>query len=218
MVRVVFVAVCACVLAGCSLGPSTFSMGFNGGLGATPRSGTGGSIGQQSVADEIRGRSRENKRVAALDLGRAGNGPNTRSSTGRDNASARLVPSEALHLINAYRKKSGLRPLKIDPLLTKAAKAHSEDLSRWDRISHYGSDGSNPWDRVGRTGFKARLAAENVGTGQTTLKEVMEGWKKSPGHNKNLLLKDATRMGIALVHNPKSEFKTFWTLVLGTPS
>ena len=34
---------------------------------------------------------------------------------------------------------------------------------------------------------------------------------------KNLLLSDAEYMGIALVQEPKSEFKTFWTLVLGTP-
>ena len=33
--------------------------------------------------------------------------------------------------------------------------------------------------------------------------------------NKNLLLKDAKHMGIALVHDGKTEFKTFWTLVLG---
>lgn len=220
MVRVVCVALCACMLAGCSLGPSSFSMGFNGGLGAAPKSGTGGAIGgtnQHTVANEIRGHPRKNTRVAALDPGRKGSSPESRRSTGRDFAKARLEPSEAQRLINAYRKKQGLRPLRIDPLLTKAASIHSKDLSRWDRISHYGSDGSNPWDRVGRTGFKARLAAENVGTGQATLKEVFEGWKKSPGHNKNLLLRHATHMGIALVYDPKTEFKTFWTLVLGTP-
>ena len=85
--------------------------------------------------------------------------------------------------------------------------------------SHFplGSDGSNPWDRVKRSGFNARLAAENVGTGQANIDEVFKGWQESPGHNKNLLLPDAEYMGIALVQEPKSEFKTFWTLVLGTP-
>ena len=34
--------------------------------------------------------------------------------------------------------------------------------------------------------------------------------------NKNLLLGDAEHMGIALVHEPKTEFKTFWTLVVGS--
>jgi uncharacterized protein YkwD len=45
----------------------------------------------------------------------------------------------------------------------------------------------------------------------------MKGWQASPGHNKNLLLKDARHMGIALVQDPKTDFKTFWTLVVGAP-
>jgi uncharacterized protein YkwD len=49
-----------------------------------------------------------------------------------------------------------------------------------------------------------------------TIDEVFKGWQDSPGHNKNLLLTDATEMGIALVQDPKTEFKTFWTLVIGS--
>ena len=52
---------------------------------------------------------------------------------------------------------------------------------------------------------------------QVTIDEVMKGWKESPGHNKNLLLADAQHIGIALVQDNKTEFKTFWTLVLGSP-
>jgi uncharacterized protein YkwD len=84
-------------------------------------------------------------------------------------------------------------------------------------FSHYGSDGSNPWDRVKRVGYNAKVTAENVGTGQVTVDEVMKGWQNSPGHNKNLLLTDASDMGIALVQDNKTEFKTFWTLVVGSP-
>ena len=108
-----------------------------------------------------------------------------------------------------------MKALKLNAALTEAAKAHSRDLAKWDRISHYGSDGSNPWDRVKRTGYNAKIAAENVGTGQASITEVMKGWEDSPGHNKNLLLPDAEHMGIALVQDPKTEFKTFWTLVIG---
>ena len=71
-------------------------------------------------------------------------------------------------------------------------------------------------DRVKRAGYKARLAAENVGTGQASFEEVMKGWKNSPGHNKNLLLADAEHMGIALVNEQKTEFKSFWTMVVGS--
>jgi uncharacterized protein YkwD len=45
----------------------------------------------------------------------------------------------------------------------------------------------------------------------------MKGWEQSPGHNKNLLTPDATSMGIALVQDPHTEFKSFWTLVIAAP-
>ncbi len=135
----------------------------------------------------------------------------------RDYSHTELDPQKARELINKYRKSKGLKPLKLNAELTAAAKAHSRDLAKWDRISHYGSDGSNPWDRVKRTGYHARLAAENVGTGQVSFQEVLRGWEKSPGHNKNLLLADAKHMGIALVQDPKTEFKSFWTLVIASP-
>ncbi|HEY5826938.1 MAG: CAP domain-containing protein [Hyphomicrobiaceae bacterium] len=134
----------------------------------------------------------------------------------RDYSHTQLDADKARELINAYRKQKGLKPLRLNPALTEAAKAHSRDLAKWDRISHYGSDGSNPWDRVKRAGYNAKLAAENVGTGQTTIEEVMKGWQASTGHNKNLLLSDAQEMGIALVQDPRTEFKTFWTLVVGS--
>jgi uncharacterized protein YkwD len=135
----------------------------------------------------------------------------------RDYSSTRLDAERARDLVNAYRKEKGLRALKLQPALTEAARAHSRDLARWDRISHFGSDGSNPWDRVKRAGYNARLAAENVGTGQVTIDEVIKGWQGSPGHNKNLLLGEAEHMGIALVQDSKTEFKTFWTLVIASP-
>ena len=138
------------------------------------------------------------------------------SLSGRDYTLTRLDTEAARDLINKYRTQNGLKPLKLNAELSAAAKNHSTDLAKWDRISHFGSDGSNPWDRVKRAGYNARLAAENVGTGQTTIEEVFKGWKESPGHNKHLLLADAEHMGIALVQDPKTEFKTFWTLVVGT--
>jgi uncharacterized protein YkwD len=71
----------------------------------------------------------------------------------RDYSHTQLDADKARELINAYRKQKGLKPLRLNPALTEAAKAHSRDLAKWDRISHYGSDGSNPWDRVKRAGY-----------------------------------------------------------------
>ncbi len=133
----------------------------------------------------------------------------------RDYSGAALDANRALALINDYRKANGLGPLKLDARLTAAAKMHSKDLARGDRISHYGSDGSSLSDRVKRAGYDAAVAAENIGTGQASLDEVVTGWKGSEGHNRNLLLPDVKDLGIALVQDPKTEFKTFWTMVVG---
>ena len=126
-------------------------------------------------------------------------------------------PAEAQKLVNAYRAQKGLKPLRLNPKLSEAARRHSEDLAKSDRISHFGSDGSDAWERVRKTGYGARMTAENVGTGQQSVEEVFRGWQKSRDHNANLLLKDADEMGVAMVYNPDSQFKTFWTMVVASP-
>ena len=98
----------------------------------------------------------------------------------------------------------------------------------WHILMHYAHYGFN--DFVIGLGYKGEVIKKyfvdycaiesnltvKVGTGQVTIEEVMKGWQTSPGHNKNLLLPDAQEMGIALVQDPKTEFKTFWTLVIGS--
>ena len=207
----------ACVsLAGCALNTSAITSGFAGNPSSTASisgsSSLGGDTGTSSKSANVK--------TARLD-DKAPSGTYEKAPSGalsdRDYSHTQLNVDKARDIINQYRRDNGLKPLALSAELTAAAKAHSRDLAKWDRISHYGSDGSNPWDRVKRTGYKPRLAAENVGTGQITFDEVMKGWKNSPGHNKNLLLGDAQQMGLALVYEPKTEFKSFWTLVVGSP-
>jgi len=224
MFRVALSAGLIISLGACSLGSGSISSGFadtpsysTNSIGASP-SVRGIALGGDPNAS--RSGSSSGLKYAKLD-DKAPSGSYERAPSGalsdRDYSSTALDADKARDIINQYRHDKGLKPLKINTELTAAANAHSRDLAKWDRISHYGSDGSNPWDRVKRTGYRARLAAENVGTGQIDFAEVMRGWRESSGHNKNLLLPDATDMGIALVRDPKSEFKTFWTLVVGSP-
>jgi uncharacterized protein YkwD len=221
MSRVAVAAALVLAVAGCSQSAAPLSLGLNDGPGerAIGSSRHGSLGGEPAVMGETRRRSEPaSARLASLD-DRAPRGSYDKAPRGaladRDFSHTVLKAEAARDQINAYRRQKGLKPLQLNATLTAAAKAHSRDLAKWDRISHFGSDGSNPWDRVKRTGYNAKLAAENVGTGQVSFEEVLKGWKGSPGHNKNLLLADAEHMGIALVHEPKSEFKTFWTLVLG---
>jgi hypothetical protein len=200
MYRVALCAGAAVALGACSLGSGTISSGYNepdttASITSSPRAESVALGGEPSVTRE-KAPAVAGQQYAKLD---------DQAPTG----SYEKAPAGAL----ADRDYSHTA---LDAEKARA-KAHSRDLAKWDRISHYGSDGSNPWDRVKRTGFKARLAAENVGTGQVDFNEVMRGWRESPGHNKNLLLGDATHMGIALVQDPRTEFKSFWTLVIGSP-
>jgi uncharacterized protein YkwD len=229
MSRVLLATALALAVTGCGSSAPPISTAFNDGGGSTAslaatetRRSREGSLGAEpavlsSGRDSAKGAPVS--RLASLE-DRAPHGSYDKAPKGaladRDYSHATLNPEVARDAINRYRNEKGLKPLKLNAALTAAAKAHAKDLAKWDRISHFGSDGSNPWDRVKRAGYNAKLAAENVGTGQATFEEVLKGWKDSPGHNKNLLLSDAEQMGIALVHEPKTEFKTFWTLVVGS--
>ncbi len=124
----------------------------------------------------------------------------------------------ARNAINAYRLKHGLRPLWSDKKLDTVARAHSNDMAKQDKISHTGSDGSDPWDRIERSGYKIEMATENLGTGVKDFQKLFKLWKASKVHNSNLLVPDATHMGIALVHNQQTKLKAFWTLVIAKKS
>ena len=223
LTRPVFItAALALGLGGCALGSSSLSSGFASDITTPPPRSVAGAtstgLGGDATSRPARaGKAAPGQQTAALDG--APKGSFEKAPAGaladRDFGQTKLDLDKARDVINAYRASKGLKALKLNPALTEAAKAHSRDLAKWDRISHFGSDGSNPWDRVKRVGYNAKVAAENVGTGQVSFDEVMKGWQESAGHNKNLLLSDATEMGIALVQDPKTEFKTFWTLVLG---
>jgi uncharacterized protein YkwD len=214
MYRVVVPALVGLMLGGCSMAnSSSLSAGFAS--SDQPTTSLPSSSGRDTPSATG---STAGKRVASND-DHIPKGTYERAPAGaladRNYSATQLDADKARELINAYRREKGLKPVKLNAALTEAAKAHSRDLAKWDRISHYGSDGSNPWDRVKRAGYNAKVAAENVGTGQASMDEVLKGWKASPGHNKNLLLADIEHMGIALVTDPKTEFKTFWTLVVG---
>jgi uncharacterized protein YkwD len=206
MYRVLLPAIFCALLAACG-GAQTASLGLTDAAPVTPA-----KVGSDTSGKGIKTASLGDQAPTGS-FGKAPAG----ALADRNYDETKLDVEHAKILINAYRKQNGLKPVELNPQLTAAAKDHARDLAKWDRISHYGSDGSNPWDRVKRSGYNPKVAAENVGTGQATVDEVFKGWRESDGHNKNLLLPDATHMGIALVRDQKTEFKTFWALVMGAP-
>ena len=119
----------------------------------------------------------------------------------------------ARDLINRHRQLSGLPPLVVDPALTAAAAAHAGDMARHDRVGHDISNGALA-RRLAAQGIGFTAAAENVGAGYRTIADAISGWRGSPPHNANMLLAEASRMGIAASHAPASKYKLFWSLIV----
>lgn len=119
----------------------------------------------------------------------------------------------AARLINAHRRAHGRARLVVDPRLGQAAALHARDMAAHNRLSHSVAHG-NVYARVVALGARPRLVAENVSGGRRTLAAVIRGWIASPGHNRNLLLARASRMGIAAVFEPDTRYGYYWALIL----
>jgi uncharacterized protein YkwD len=121
---------------------------------------------------------------------------------------------EALQLVNAYRRSKGLKPLTFDNSLAMAAAALAADMAKYNRVSHTGPNGAGLAKRLKDAGYDFGLAAENIGAGRDSLPEMINTWKNDPSQSRNMLLPDATQMGIGYKYRPDTSYKTYWTLVI----
>ncbi|MFE2276648.1 CAP domain-containing protein [Streptomyces sp. NPDC059454] len=126
-------------------------------------------------------------------------------------ASASGPVAEVVELVNAERAEAGCSPVKVNTTLTRAAQDHSEDMAASGTMSHTGSDGSSPGDRITRAGYSWSTYGENVAYGYSTPEQVMTGWMNSPGHKENILNCAFKEIGVGLAQ-PGS----YWTQDFGT--
>jgi hypothetical protein len=133
------------------------------------------------------------------------------------------VESAIIELTNAFRREHHLAHVKPNAGLTEAARAYAKFLATSTLISHT-ADGRRPADRIKAAGYAACQVAENLAsnldsrgfaTGRLA-REVIEGWKDSPGHRKNMLLPHVTEMGVA-VAKANGEQKYLSVQVFGRP-
>jgi uncharacterized protein YkwD len=93
-------------------------------------------------------------------------------------------------VINDYRAQNALPPLAVVDDLASLADEHSQEMAAERRLSH---DGFRA--RMGRT--DSRLCVENVAHNFPTPETLVEGWRRSPAHHRNLLEPGVSRMGLA---------------------
>jgi uncharacterized protein YkwD len=125
---------------------------------------------------------------------------------------ARSGENAASISISKLRAEQGLVPVRSDPVLTRAAREQADAMARAGTMSHdvVGSLQS----RLARAGIRAGRAGENVAAGHTTLTEVLAAWMRSSGHRDNLLMRDATRIGLA---RSDGRGGPYWALVVASP-
>ncbi|HZY84712.1 MAG TPA: CAP domain-containing protein [Gemmataceae bacterium] len=108
---------------------------------------------------------------------------------------------------NEFRREQGRPPLKVNDRLTKAAGYFADYLARTDRFSH-SADGKQPSERATQHGYAWSVVAENIGwaynsggfSSEELARELVEGWKNSPGHRRNMLDPDVTEIGVAVAY------------------
>jgi uncharacterized protein YkwD len=124
---------------------------------------------------------------------------------------------EAASLISAYRRQHGLGGVTVSPTLTRIAADHSRRMAAANRMAHILPGQGSFRQKLSSGGYFSSTAGENIAAGQDSLADVLAAWRRSPGHNRNLLLRGATQIGIAVAVAPESRYKTFWTLILAAP-
>ncbi len=109
---------------------------------------------------------------------------------------------------------NNLPPFTASPALGAAARNHSIDMARNNFMSHTGSDGASPWDRIQAAGYDFTTAAENIGAGYPTAGDMVNGWMNSPGHRANILSNECD-MGVGYAYSAQGTYRHYWTLDLG---
>jgi uncharacterized protein YkwD len=108
-------------------------------------------------------------------------------------------------------------PVRWNDTLAEASRVHSEEMAQFNYFSHNGRDGSEPWDRILRAGYRYRSMGENIAAGQRNPEEAVAGWIGSPGHCANLMNPAFTEMGAAVAFNARGGLGKYWTQEFATP-
>jgi uncharacterized protein YkwD len=117
----------------------------------------------------------------------------------------------AVDLTNKERMRKGCAPLRVDPRLTRSARAHSKDMAAKNYFGHTSRDGRTPWDRMAKAGY-SNSAAENIARGYQSADEAVRGWMANTGHRRNILNCQIKTVGIGVAYGSGD---TWWTQDFG---
>jgi uncharacterized protein YkwD len=110
-----------------------------------------------------------------------------------------------LCLLNQERASRGLRKLRADAKLRKAADTHADDMVAKHYFAHESKSGATFVTRIKRTGWhrsrRSWTVGENIGYGCDSLatpRSMVAGWMKSSGHRSNILARQFRMIGVGV--------------------
>jgi uncharacterized protein YkwD len=136
------------------------------------------------------------------------------------------VEQMILDRTNAFRREQGLAELAEDARLTEDARAFARYLARTGRFSHT-ADGREPSERARAAGYDYCEIAENIAWAQDSAGfrssaplagMLMDGWKTSPGHRRNLLDAAAVQIGVGVAAAPDEPGRYYAVQEFGRPA
>ena len=124
------------------------------------------------------------------------------------------VAHELIEILNSVRGNLGLQGLEFNPLLTKAAQVHVDDMAANHYFSHASLDNRNAGHRIRRQGYFYDDYAENLVQRWdiSPLGAFNQLWA-SPNHQPTMVDPDYDEVGIAFAKSTTGE--VYYALILG---
>jgi uncharacterized YkwD family protein/spore coat assembly protein SafA len=125
------------------------------------------------------------------------------------------VEQQVAKITNDYRAQNGLPALTFDWQLARVARYKSADMRDKGYFSHTSPTYGSPFTMMKNFGINYSRAAENIAAGQRTPEEVVRSWMNSPGHRKNILDPNVTRIGVGYAKG--GSYGHYWTQMFIKP-
>ncbi|HSQ03584.1 MAG TPA: CAP domain-containing protein [Burkholderiales bacterium] len=113
-------------------------------------------------------------------------------------------------LTNEFRRQESRAPVAVNGQLREAARDFARYIADHRKMDHE-ADGNTPATRARKHAYDYCIIAENLAyeyssagfTTEELARSLVEGWKHSPEHRKNLLQPDVTETGVAVAGSNK---------------
>ncbi|MCX7955787.1 MAG: CAP domain-containing protein [Patescibacteria group bacterium] len=111
-----------------------------------------------------------------------------------------ITVQKLFELTNKERQKNNLKSLNYNENLSKAAYEKALDMFSKNYWAHFGPNGETPWDFILKNNYQYEYAGENLAKNFLFSNGVVSAWMNSPSHRENILKKEYTDVGFAVVN------------------